>query len=639
MPAKKLILLILAILLAFTAIDVVNWYASPEAISAVQTGDVRTLKGESFADTAGQEPFQSIIYYLDAPLKDKTIAILTYYYEDYSSGKNEQRPLKGAKQVVYQIPLDSYAALDCYINANVKIEKITISNESASQVHDRYPIRPLNILIPSAILLAVLFLFIYVKPLNKFIKFVDKKIIDPETRLKGITIAYIILAVAALLHHIYVTMYHKYVLTGYTDLGIPLLIFSIITFLFGKLWRDKVSWILLALLCLKYARTALEGQQILNTTTYIFYMSIYAFFGCYGVARALSRKYWKPFLSALCALWTLAALVLAGIGIFMAINGNAIKNFGSEWFSIDWSGRASFIYQPATAGTILSICMFVSLLGCILTKKRIVQCFYIFASLILFFAGSLTGTRAAYLLSALLLAFMLYIPLRDRLKPGEPKNLALTSGKYVLLFICFLASAAIVAFIHFKSVNLIKFIQVRGGFISTAYAESTANLPEIAQRDLQLSGGWDAFFSGRLTLWGNALEVITSNAKNLLLGQSVYDPMKLVGKLRESRGLMYLYHTHNTLIQNFLELGLPGLLLYLSFIFTTVFHSIRIFRNKELPYWQRMLPIGTLICIAEGFIDNTCHVTYGYPQMTILYLFAGFTIALSRQPKKDSSTL
>ena len=640
MPAKKLILLILAILLAFTAIDVVNWYASPEAISAVQTGDVRTLKGESFADTASQEPFQSIIYYLDAPLKDETIAILTYYYEDYSSGKNEQHPLKGAKQVAYQIPLDSYAALDCYINANVKIEKITISNEPASQVHDRYPVRPLNILIPSAILLAVLLLFIYVKPLNKFIKFVDKKIIDPETRLKGVTIAYIVLAVAALLHHIYVTMYHKYVLTGYTDLGIPLLVFSIITFLFGKLWKDKVSWILLALLFLKYARTAFAGQQILNDTTYIYFMSIYAFFGCYGVARALNRKYWKTFFSAFCLAWTVAALVLACLGIYVAISGVPIKNFGSEWITVEWDGRASLVYQSVTAGIVISVCMFVSLVGCFLTKKRILKIFYIFAALILFFASSLTGTRTAYLLTALQLAMMLYIFLRDRLKPGQPKNLALTAGKYTLLFACFLVSAVLIIFIHARSVNLIKIMQVRGGlFFSTAYAESTASLPEVVQRDFQFAAGWDYFFSGRLSIWENALKVVTANTRNLLLGQSVSNPMAQTNVLLTSQGIGYYYHCHNTIIQILLENGVPGLLLYLSFIGIFIFHGIRLVRNRDLPFWQRILPIGSLLCIMEGLIDNTCHVTYGYPQMTILYLFAGFTIALSRQVKKDASAL
>lgn len=632
MSAKKLVFLILAVLLAFTALDAVNWYASPSSFSKTQTGDLRTLKGESFSDTLSLEPFQSIVYHLEKPLQEDTTAVLTCYREDYSSAKIEQKPQKGAKQILFQIPLDKYAGMDCYINADAAIAEITVSAEPLAEVQTAYPFRLRNIFIPSAILLAVLCLFIYVKPLNSFIRTVDKKIIDPETRWKGVTVAYIVVAVAALLHHIYVTMYHKYVLTGYTDLGIPLLIFSIITFLFGKLWKDKVTWILLALLAVKYARTALEGQDVLDTTTYIYFMSIYAFFGCYGVGRAISRKYWKPFFAALCAAWTVAALVYAAIGISVAASGVPVKNFGSEWFTISEFHRVVFVYHPVTSGIILSISMFIALLGCFLTKQKVLRLLYIPAALVLFFAGSLTGTRTAYMLSALLAALLVYICLRDKLKPGEPKNLPLTAGKYALLFIVFVAVAAGVAFTHFQSMNLIKVLQGRG-LISAAYAEGAAAIPEVELRELRFSGSLDYFFNGRIVLWRNALEVITANARNLFLGQSVYNPIIPVDEIRVARGLEYLHHCHNTLIQTLLENGIPGLALYLAFAFTAVFYSIRLIRRRELPFWQRTFAIGVLLCLAEGLIDNTCHVTYGYPQMTVLYLCSGFTIALGRSAK------
>lgn len=635
MSIRKLILLILVVFLAFTAWDVLSWYASPESTGNVQSGTVQTLMGASSADTSELEPFQYVVYWLKAPLQDNTRVVLTYVTEDSASGKINSRVQKGSQKIEFQIPLGRYLDLNCEIKADVRIEKITLSDQIAKD-RIQYPFRVAKILIPSAILLAVLLLFIYVKPLNNLIQTIDKKIIDSETRYKGVTIAYIIFAVAALLHHIYVTMYHKYVLTGATDLGIPLLVFAAITFLFGKLWKDKVAWILLALLALKYIVTALKGEEALGSTGYIFIMSIYAFFGCYGIGRAISRKYWKPFLSAFCFFWTFAVLVLAGIGIYAAISGTPIKNLGSEWIIVDYTGRASFVYQPVTAGIILSISMFIALLGFFIEKRKLLRIFYIFASIILFFAGSLTGTRTAYLLSALLIAMLLYIPIRDRLKPSIPKKTVLTIGKYALLFTSFVLTAVIIAFIHYHAVKLIQIIQVRGAlFINTAYAESAANIPKIVQRDLQLTAGLDNFFSFRLSIWKDAFEVIISSPKNLILGQSVYNPMRVVSEMLISQGFIYFHHCHNTFIQILLENGLPALLLYLLFIFTFVFHVIRLLRNKDLPYWQRILPIGSLLCIMEGFIDNTCHVTYGYPQMTILYLFAGFTIACSRLNPKS----
>lgn len=639
MSARKLILLVFAILLAFTAVDIISWYASPASIIYKQSGNVVTLPGDSFQTTDELEPFQSVIYHLDKPLRGDSNIMFSYTQEDETSRLIQRKGLQNTTQVVFEIPLARYLFLDCYIDADVRITGVTVSDQPVGRAHAGYQPDFVRILVPSAVLVALVLLFVFVRPLNNLLKSVDQKIIDPETRYKGVTVAYIVLAVAALLHHIYVTMYHKYVLTGYTDLGVPLLIFSVITFLFGKLWKDKVSWILLALLCMKYARTALEGQQVLNNTTYIYYMSIYAFFGCYGVGRALSRKYWKPFFSAFCFGWALSAVVLAGFGIYAISTGIPIKNFGSEWFTVGWGNRAYFIYQSATAGIILSTSMAVTLLGCFLTKKTILKIVYILFALILFFAGSLTGTRAAYLLSALQLAMIICIALWDRLKPGQPKNAALTAGKYILLLIVFLVSVFAVAYIHYRSIILMDMIKTRSSLlVSTAFAESS-EMPPLLQRDLGISAGWTVFFNGRIEIWSNTLKIITANTRNLLLGQSVSDPMALVNKFRISQSLDYIYHTHNTLLQIFLENGLPGLLLYLSFLFTFIFHAIRVFRNKMLPFWQRLLPVPAILCAAEGFIDNTCHVTYGYPQMTLLYLFAGFTIAISRQAKKDNSAI
>lgn len=634
MSVRKLILLILAILLAFTAWDAIHWYASPQSVNNAQTGNVQTLKGASIADTMDLEPFQSVVYWLDAPLPKETSVVLSYTKEDYSSGKIERHFPKDTQQLAFQVPLGKYFILDCYIDANVGIEKITISDQAADG-HFPYPFRAANVLIPSAILLAVLLLFIYVKPLNNLIKTIDRKIIDPETRFKGVTVAYIVFAVVALVHHIYVTMYHKYVLTGATDLGIPLLVFAGVTFLFGKLWKDKIAWILLALLILKYARTALLGEDVLTETGYIYIMSIYAFFGCYGVSRALDRKYWRSFFTALCAIWTLAVLAFAITGIHVAVTGVPIKNFGSEYFKISNEHRLYFVYHPVTSGLILSISMFVAMFGCFVTKQKILRLFYILATLVFLFAGSMTGTRTAYLLSGLLAAMLLYIFLRNKLKPGQPKSFALTTGKYALLCLACLATAAAVAFLHYQSVNLLKVFQGQGVLISSASAEGTSLSTEVAQRDMRFSVNLDFFLSGRLAIWKTALKVVIASPRNLLLGQSVYNPMTLINEIRVPQGLEYVYHCHNALFQHLLENGIPGLLLFSAFLCITLFHAVRVFRNKSLPFWQRMIPIGVILCFVEGLVDNTCHVTYGYPQMTILYLFAGFTIALSRQAKKD----
>ena len=634
MPARKLVLLILAILLAFTAWDVVHWYASPESSGTAQTGTVQTLEGAFSVDTDNLEPFQYIVYHLSAPLQGNTRVVLSYVTEDLAAGKINSRVQKGKQKIEFELPLGKYINLNCEIKADVGIQKITLSDQSA-EVRIHYPFRATNVLIPSAIMLAVVLLFVYVKPLNNLIKTIDQKIIDPETRHKGITIAYIVFTVAVLLHHIYVILYQKYILTGADDLGVPLLIFAGITVVFGKLWKDKISWILLALLALKYARTALLGEDILAETNYVYIMAIYAFFGCYGVGRAISRKCWKPFLTALCSLWTLAAVVLASIGIVVAITGVPVKNLGSEWFTIASDGRFYFTSHPVTSGVMLSTAMAIAILGFVLTKKKPVKILFVLSSVILFMAGSLTGTRTAYVLSGVELAFLLCLLVYDKLKPGRPDKAFATIGKWAVLTVLFIAATGIIAFAQSYTLDVFKLARTRGSLlISHAYAEQ---IPEIEHRGFVLSANPDVTFTGRFTIWGNALEVITSSTKNLLLGQSVYHPIEVVDELRATKDLFYVYHCHNTFLQTLLENGIPGFLLYVSFFLTFAFHAVRVLKNRNLPFWQRLIPLPAIGCFVADLADSTCHVTFGYPQMTLLFLFAGFTVALSHQAKKDNS--
>jgi len=475
--------------------------------------------------------------------------------------------------------------------------------------------------------------------LKNFLKTIDQKILNPDTRFKSITYLYMAFAAFLMLHHIYVTIYHKDILTGAPILYIPFIIFAVMNFFMGKLWKDWIFWVFSVLLILKVVRTAMWGEDAayaLEVSVTYFVMSVYAFFGCYAVARVIPRDKWKAFLSILCFLWTAAALVLAILGIKVAITGVPIDNLGTLSITIASDRRLALFYQPVIAGILMSICMSFALFGCILSKNKFLKLFYILASLVFFFTGSLTGTRTAYVLSGVNLALLLYIPLNNLLKPGKTKGFFRNSGKHILLVLsCFVIAAAI-AYAESQTIRLLPYIKARGGlFISTAYAESPSVLPNLDQRGFVISANPDLMINGRFVLWGNVLEVVFANIENFLLGVSVYNTMVPVYEIRYALGLNYLYHTHNIYLQHLLENGLPAFILYISFILAVLWHGIRLLMNRDLPAWQRVLPVTAFLCALEGMIDTTCHVNFGYPQMTLLYLFAGFTITLSRQIKKE----
>ena len=479
--------------------------------------------------------------------------------------------------------------------------------------------------------------------MKDFLETVDRKVLDRDTRAKGVTYVYMAAAVLLLLHHIYVTIYQKTVLTGARDLYIPFILFAVMSFFMGKLWKDKLFWVFAALLVLKVARTAVFGTYALTVSVTYFVLSVYAFFICYAIARVIPRDMWKSFLSVLCFLWTVASVVYAAFGLKVAFTGVPICNLGTEAFTVNLDHRLYLIYHAVTSGVILSVSMSMAVLGCILSKNKLFRAFYAAAAVVLFFTCSLTGTRTAFVMSGMNLALLLFIPLYDRLKPDLSRSRLRAAGKYLLLTLAVLFITGLIAFTQPLATNLLPVSAAQAAgeavegtvpaeeTVADALAEGGAMLEEINARGFGFSSEEYGFLNGRFDHWGYVLKIIFEDPGILFFGDSVYNTMVPVNEYRASLGLLPLYHCHNTFLQYLLENGLPGLLLYCVFIFTFLFHAWRVLRNRDLPFWQRALPVCAILCVAEGLIDNTCHVNFGYPQMTALYLFAGFTITLSRE--------
>ena len=485
--------------------------------------------------------------------------------------------------------------------------------------------------------------------MKDFLETVDRKVLDRNTRAKGITYAYMAVAVLLLLHHIYVTVYQKTVLTGARDFYIPFILFAGASIFMGKLWKDKLFWVFAALLVLKIARTAVFGTYALTVSVTYFVLSVYAFFICYAIARVVPRKMWKSFLSVLCFLWTAASVVYAAFGLKVAFTGVPIYNPGTEAFTVNLDHRLYLIYHAVTSGVILSVCMSMAVLGCILSKNRILRAFYASAAVILFCTCSMTGTRTAFVMSGMNLALMMFIPLYDRLKPDLSRSRLRAAGKYLLLALALLLVTGLIAFTQPLATNLLPVSEAQAtdeaveGAVPVdeaavdTLAEGGTVLEEINARGFGFSSEEYGFLNGRFDHWGYVLKTVFEDPSLLFFGDSVYNTMVPVNEYRASLGLLPLYHCHNTFLQYLLENGIPGLLLYCTFIFTFLFHAWRVLTNRNLLFWQRALPVCAILCVAEGLIDNTCHVNFGYPQMTALYLFAGFTITLSRETRRKKA--
>ena len=457
------------------------------------------------------------------------------------------------------------------------------------------------------------------KPWN----WIRTNIIEPESRLKIINILYSVFAMLMLMHHVYITTVFPmhYNLTSITP--IPGCIFGIISIILGRMWKDK-GFIIFALLGLFLnVRIAVVNGEVFSGTLL---SCFYAFGGCYSVARALKADIRKKFLFVFCLLWTAAMIVYSCLAIYVAWTGNAIFNNGGGSFRI-YNGDFYPIYHMVHAGILASISLGFALAGFCMSESRACKVYFGIGMLFIFILGILTTRRLNHIINAFILSGFLCIILHKRLR---------FSKKY-LNIICLLGTGVVVfaglVFVQGRCIYLFNYIHgIKGtAFVSTAIAESAE---KIAPRNINLGGGLDSFLNGRINIWRSLFGTIKENPSMLLWGEATISPMAKVNAYRMAHGLEVVSHTHNTWLQFLLEDGLPGFLLYLSFTLYLLKHSIQVIANRNGAIWQRLLPLLVIGCMMADLIDITCDAYTGHPQVTLMYLFAGYVVVFSNGIKK-----
>ena len=501
---------------------------------------------------------------------------------------------------------------------------------------------------------------------------VNRRVIDPDTRDRRITVAYMVFAIAMLLHHVYVTAYYATVEDGAILLRFPWVFLAGVSFLLGRMWKDKCFWILLALLLLKFLRIAIPTPGLVSETQRVYELCIYSFFICYAAGRVLNSKDRKTFIAVFCGLWTLAMTVYACFGLYPALSGRSIWNLGTEGFYIRPSEQRLWpVFHPVDAGMMTASGIAAALIGFFLTKRRPVKILYILAMILICLMGIFCVSRISYLLTAIAVStpvsMMLYETLLKRKKQGK----AVPALRIFTALAAFAALAALLVVIQMKAVPVLN--SLRGGAISDAAAEETVpeetavpepaesgtvsmwmtpepeeippavtetptQMPvEVATRDFVADEGADGLLTGRLAIWTHVYDGFRHYPEYMLIGQGVYDPMAYINSsMRAGLALPEIYHFHSTFIQTLWESGIPGFLLFMAFFGIFAWNAFRLIRDRSLPLWQRILPIPAVLCWIADMLDCTGYCNWGKPPMTILYLFTGLTIAIARENRKNN---
>lgn len=495
------------------------------------------------------------------------------------------------------------------------------------------------------VMIAVVLLCGYTKPIRKLWNNINKHILDPETRKPILDILYAILAVAMLLHHFYVILYYPTIPAGATKLAPIWMVLAVLTVLMGRTWRGKGFLITSLMLIYAFERCYLKNLTISGETGVYFFSAIYSMFFAAGMFAAVKPDYRKTILQVLCALWSIGILAICGAGLHTAWTGKTVENLAGASTEVT-AGRLMLFSNTNISAAITSCGVIMSLFGLICSKHISVKCLYLLVCLVSLITTALTDARSSLLMLSFMLAGIVVLGIwsfwnKTAEKKGYKKRGPLLVVSLIICFVlCFIISQS------GQRILAKGFIEIRnrGGILtSTAKAEDnndiidhTQNysLPDFSQRNTWLpdfSGDneLDVSLAGRDLIWKGISKYIKKYPITLILGLSA-DGSAAASVHRND-------HVHNILLQHLLEGGIPGLLLYLIMLVYFLFHACRLWKRWYLPLWQRILPLPVLSILLLEMAECLSHFSFGHPPMTIFWFFLGCTVAISKTIKDTES--
>ena len=459
---------------------------------------------------------------------------------------------------------------------------------------------------------------------------IRRRVIDPETRDRWISITYMIVTCAMLLHHVWITIYFPFPENGAIVFRYPWVILAAVSFFLGRMWKDKGFWILAMLLVLKFLRVAIPMPDKLSDTQTVYELCLYAYAICYPVGRVLNPEDRRHFVSIFCALWTAATTVLACIGLYAVWNNAAIHNLGTKAIYVG-DFRLWLIYHPVEGSCIAGIGVAVAMVGFSLVKRKILKFLYLAAVILILLMGDFCNSRTGNIQIAIGLSTAICLMVYEWWNHGvhsKPQAALRIAGICVL----FIALTLGLIVLQLQVIPAFNAIRGQGGpLISTAYAEGAPNgTAQIYARGFVTDQGLNGLLTGRVHTWETTLKAMTDNPVLFLTGQSVYRFMVPL----DAYGLGWLYHLHSTFVQTLWENGIPGLLLFAGFFCIFAVNAFRLITDRSAPMWERLIPIPAALCWMADLQDCMGYCNWGKPPMTILYFFSGLSIAIALERRK-----
>ncbi len=417
-------------------------------------------------------------------------------------------------------------------------------------------------------------------------------------------------------------------------------VLAVSALLLGKMWKDHGYRTLLLLYVIIVLRAYIGERNRFWWGEYTFFYGLLAYLVCYPFAQAVDRDWLPKLLRIGGILWVVSITALSATGLYAVWTGSTIFNLThTGYLGLDYSNfRLELLYNYNTGAAIESYTIMIALILTATAKGKFKKLLLILSIVIMWLALSLSDSRTSYIVTGISIGcfaaimILLKYQLFSRLKTKHNGLSRTALPVFIVLCVLF---ASVCSYLLFNGAKHL-FVDIRNnGFIPAAEAEETEAEKEVLniQENSLLSSDGKLELSGRDKIWSGVFRYLQENPRILLTGTSVISAMDGPNAME---GNLVIADPHSLYIMTLLESGIPGLLLLLFYIVLFAVNCVRVWRNKQIPLWAKLLPIIAINILMNGLTECIPCIIYGLPNLYHLHLVIGVTVLFGKESKRTA---
>lgn len=435
------------------------------------------------------------------------------------------------------------------------------------------------------------------------------------------------------------TLYQYYDTKAYasimTNVAIPLLFgFAALSVVVGKSLSSNNAKILVGFLVWVYLTELTRAEySILNNM----FLDVLAYSLLYfPLASMLPAKRRRAALRVILYPIITFMLLMSVFALVVVLQGRTLYSTNGVIMGLHpyIKNRLSMYAHPNFVSTLCAMLMMLSIYLALSAKKTIGRIYPILTFVVFGVIMALTDSRTGKIAVSVgvgLLGFVLAYHFTQK----KPRAVSIVSG-----VVC----AAVVAVLCYGTFGVygwaVEKISASQGprLIQRALAEDAGSgldsALQLSQRSLLVDDG----FNGRNHVWKAAFEVVAEDPIILLTGTGQANLMNLVNQHTPK----YYDHLHNIFLQTLLTVGIPGLLLVVTFLVRMLLLSLRLFldTSTHTTLAQRFLPATLVTCLIIGLAESHFFVTNQPAYNPLFFLVAGYVEVYSlRLRRKKAQSL